>query len=588
MVNYYQGKGMHETVKRLGVLASLMLFSIAHAYNPPIGIPAPSFGIDEQAPSWPAGWPSSPVNNYYYIDNTHTSATDVNNPNGYPDKPRMSFPAGPFAAGTYIEMSGGPYTSLLFPKFNCTVSAPCWLRGSDINNKTIFQGAVGAPSGISIQDSSYLIIENLDMNGGYGGFGVGGNNTHHISIRNSSVRNKPFPGNNTSSLPIVPKNGGTVRDIVVYNMTFTALGNWQATVDEDYHAVLPSLWGRDSTASIYNIWFLDSTCINISGNCIQVNAGNWNNSYQYLHHIYIGRITAHDNRQSGLGFKQCRDVVASENVIYNQRRAGAQPGSAIVMQYGQDNIWLIHNTLSSSNYGIRQSDTPPSASNFSSYFVGNTIHDIHPQDLSTYIPTDKWRLGQGISFWQGNQKRYVVDNTIYDVHGGILANFSGPITMSGNLISDIDAADAFISIYLPAQNSVANIDYSLMYDSENDFRIIWNGNPYTSMASFQSTSGGQCSNCVVGDPSFIDAANNDYRLGNNSAGKSMNNDTLDVYSTFFNLYGIDIRRDPAGKARPVSGGSVGVYEAIGSAGGGTQPPVLAPLTAPVLNTPQVN
>lgn len=573
---------MFNKATLLTVLATFVLISTAHAYNPPIGIPAPSFGIDEQAPAWPAQWPGAQATNFYYVDNTHPQATDSNNPNGYPDKPRATYPAGPFPGGTYIEINGGPYTTILSPTFNCTAAAPCWLRGGDINAKTVLQGA-----GIGFSDSSYVIVENFDLNGGSGGgFWFRGMNTHHIAVRNSSIQNKPWPGNSTTAISLVPNTGGTINDIVIYNMFFSKLGNWQSVPDQDYHGVGPSLWGRDSTTFEYNIWFLESTCVNISGNCIQVNGSNWPNSYRNLHHIYIGRMTAHDNRQSGLGFKQSRDVIASENLIYNQRSSGAQPGSGVVLQYGQDNIWLIHNTIHSSNFGIRQSDTPPSAANFKSYFIGNTIYNIHPQDMSTYNPTNSWRPGQAISFWHGNSIRHVVDNTIYNVQGGIMAIYNGGLKLSGNIISDIDPQDTFVSVDHPAKNGVASINDNLFYDSTGDFKINWNWTPYSSLASFQNATG-QCSNCTVGDPRFMDANNQDFRLGSDSAGKSMKGNALDVYSTFQTLYGIDIRRDPTGKARPISGGSVGAYEAAGSPGSGSPPPP-APLVAPLLNTPQVN
>ncbi len=556
---------MFKYVRLFTLFASLVLVSIAHAYNPPIGIPAPSFGIDEQAPAWPAEWPSAQSANHYYIDNSHPQATDSNNPNGYPDKPRLTIPAANFSAGSYVEMNGGPYTNTIGPQFNCTQAAPCWLRGGSSTNKTVLNGG-----NLRIRDSSYLIIENFDLNGGTGGIGVSGNNTHHISIRNSSVQNKPWPGGATTAISLVPDTGGKVHDIVIYNMYFAELGDWQAQTDTDYHGVGPSLWGRDSTTEEYNIWFLDSTCYHISGNCIQVNGANWPNSYQYLHHIYIGRMTSHSNRQSGLGFKQCRDVVASENLIYDQRSFGAQPGSAVVIQYGQENLWLIHNTIHSSNFGIRQSDTPPAAANFNTYFVGNTIHNIHPQNLANYNPNDAWRPGQAISFWHGNTVRHVVDNTIYDVHGGITGIYDGGMELSGNLISEIDSQDKFLWIDHPAKNGNAKINDNLFFDSDGDFHIKWNWTDYFSLSDFQNGTG-QCSNCTIADPRFIDATNQDFRLGNDSAGKSMRTNVDDVYTTFFNLYGIDIRRDPAGTARPVTGGAVGAYESIDQGGGGSTP-----------------
>ncbi len=40
---------------------------ITTGYQPPIGIPAPSFGIEEVAPQQPAAWPSAEVAGYYIL-----------------------------------------------------------------------------------------------------------------------------------------------------------------------------------------------------------------------------------------------------------------------------------------------------------------------------------------------------------------------------------------------------------------------------------------------------------------------------------------------------------------------------------------
>ena len=575
------------------ILASFMLVTTAHAYNPPIGIPAPSFGIDEQAPAWPTEWPGAMAPGHFYVDNTHAQATDSNNPNGYPDKPRRSFPAGTFPAGTYIEINGGPYTisNSLTLNFNCSATAPCWFRGGSATAQTVFTGA-----GMSIQNSTYLIIENFDLNGGSGGMGVTGSNTHHISIRNSTIQNKPYPGNNTSAIPMVPSNGGSVHDIVVYNMNFAELGDWQATQDQDYHGVLPSLWGRDSTASTYNIWFLDSTCFHISGNCIQVNAGNWTDSYKYLHHIYIGRNKGSNSRQAAFWSKQASDVIMSENEAFGGRAHGSQPGDGMGYQYRPNNLWMIYNHIYDNNYGIRQSDSSWSSPNNTSYIVGNVIHDIHPQQGAPYNSNDQWRVGTAITFWKGQMNRYVVDNTIYDVHNGITSIETGPIQMSGNLISNIEPNGTFLDVSHAAKNGVASFDYSLFYDPQGDFSINWNWTNYSSLSSFLAASG-QCSNCITGDPLFVkptigEQAQNehDFRPGNNSPATGANNNlnnnnTPDVYAIFQKLYGLDIRRDRAGKTRPMSGRSIGAYEGTGVA---PQPVPPAPLVAPLVNTPVIN
>jgi len=580
------------------VLAYLALFSAAHAYSPPIGIPSPAFGIDEQAPVWPAQWPGAQVNNYYYIDNSHSQATDINNPNGYPDKPRLTIPVVTYMAGSYIEMRGGPYTGNTNLTFQCTQQASCWLRGPSSTDMPVITGGIG------ISDSQYVILENLDFNGGNrGAVGVASSGSY-IAFRNSFIRNRTHTAlPTTSALGITPGLGKTISNVVVYNNTFTDLGNWTRTDDLDFVGVQPNTWNRDSSTLLQNVWILENTFARVSSAGIVVNAGNWAGSHNALHHIYIGKNTGYDNREALVFVKQSSDVIISENTVYHQKQIGLQPGDGIATQYGPNRLWIIYNHIFDANYGIRQSDTstPDDGDVHDFYIVGNLIHNIHPDNLTNYDPTNAWAPGQGISLWHGNLSRFIVDNTIYDVEGGIASVYNGPIHMSGNIISDINPNSYAINVEFAARAGVASMDYSLFDEPNNNYRIRWNWQTYSTLASFKSGTG-QCANCIEGSANFINASpgytdlNNpfDLTIGSNSAAIGNNNtlnnnanNTPDVYAIFQSLYGLDIQRDMNGVARPMSGRSIGAYEVSGSSGV-TPPPVLAPLVAPVLSQPQVN
>lgn len=116
--------------------------------------------IDSVAPSIEIkcpNWPSRETTNCYFIDNTHPQATDINNPYGYPNKPRVTIPAGNYLAGAYVEIHGGPYTSTAIRTMNGTAENPIWFRGSSSQTKPIFKAKQ------SFGDSSYLFIENLEF-----------------------------------------------------------------------------------------------------------------------------------------------------------------------------------------------------------------------------------------------------------------------------------------------------------------------------------------------------------------------------------------------------------------------------------------
>src|SRR5471032_1854660 len=73
-------------------------------WTPPIGIPAPSFGVNDVAPASPSPWTTA-VPGFYYVNATGTGATDSNNPYGTPAKPRVTIPT-VLPAGAVVELHG--------------------------------------------------------------------------------------------------------------------------------------------------------------------------------------------------------------------------------------------------------------------------------------------------------------------------------------------------------------------------------------------------------------------------------------------------------------------------------------------------
>jgi hypothetical protein len=277
-----------------------------------------------------------------------------------------------------------------------------------------------------------------------------------------------------------------------------------------------------------------------------------------FHHIYVGRNVAHDGRQASFWSKTARDVIFSQNEAYGNHRHGSQPGGGMGYQYGPDYLWFIFNEIHGNNYGIRQSDTSSDDSP-RSFFIGNLIYDIHPDDASSYDASNGWRPGVAISLWHGNQNRTIVNNTIYDVHGGYNSIYGGIADVSNNIISSIHDADAFVSSSHSARDGNESVDHLLLYDPENAFRIHWNWSNYDSLAEFQASIG-QCSSCTVADPRFVDAANLDFRLAAASPALDAGVEHP-AYQTFQDRYGIDIRVDFNGVARPRgSGWDLGAFE----------------------------
>lgn len=538
------------------------------SYQPPIGIPAPSFGIDESAPPQPDAWPGAQVAGYYYIDNTHPNATDSDNQYGYPNKPRETIPEITYGAGSYVEIHGGDYADEdMRLDFLCTSAAPCWMRGTAAAMPKI-SGQI-----ISYNNLSYVIFEYLDFDGG----GIGSLSMEgaadHVAFRHSFVRNKPWI-NNSAGIGFVPGEGKQIHDILIYNNRFHDLGDWQTTEDQDFHGIVPSLWGRDrnSGSEVYNIWILENSCYHLSGDCVQVNAGFGEGAGELLHHIYIGKNVSYENRQAGFWSKQARDVIISQNVAYGGHGGSGGPGDGIGYQYNPDNLWILYNDLYDNNFGIRQGSTDGDGSE-KVYIIGNVIHD----NVENLDPCGHWSSPSGwaISLWYGGT-RYIVNNTIYNTRGGIeLINGgdSAPTFILNNIIADLNGMDyenddpacgshtvAPDKVEHFSTNNVTSVtlDQNLFVQRDNHPVKI---SGYRTLADYQ-TMEQACTHCLERDPRFVDPANGNFNLHTDSPAIDRGI-AVDVYQQFQDRYGLDIRVDYESHVRPQGEGwDIGAFEVV--------------------------
>lgn len=509
----------------LAVVASFFMGSArleAQSWVPPIGIPRPEFGVSENAPA--------------------ATQTIVDSLPG-------SLALNP---GDVVEIAPGSYSSALTISGRCTAAKPCFVRGASATRRPLITGL------IKVTNASYVVLENLQLEGTVCTAVAIVGASDHISFRRSLLQNLPHPGGSgCTAVHILPDRGQRISDIVVLGNKFHNLGMNKETwnkVDQDFHGVTPSLWGRDATSELQRVWVVDNECSDTSGNCVQVNAGNWQGSHQYLHHVYIGRNVAHDNRQAAFGSKQARDVIISQNTIYRARPYAAAAGDGIAFQYGPDNLWVIFNRIYDTSFGIRQSDTGAGVEAHRAYILGNVISDSYQDPKAA--PHWGSPPGWGISLWQGNMSRFVIDNTIYNVHGGIEAIMSGPIEMSGNIVADIlpptgtFSRGSHVAVEHPARNGVARIENMLVYQPDSPVRLHWGGfaGPMSGLARFQTVTG-ECRTCLEANPLFENAGNGAPRLSVASPARNRNI-KHPAYETFKRLYGIDISRGIDGAVRP--------------------------------------
>ena len=538
-----------------GLVVLFAMTSVAQAYDPPIGIPEPPFGIDEDVSMYDSAtydfgsggvsYPDEGDGPYtHYVDNTDPNATDTSNPYGTPSVPRKTPTGGTsggtitLAAGSVMEIHGGPYANTGYPKVIAqgTASKPVIFRGADPDNPVEFTG-VGTNDQIFEIEGSYIILENIKFTDGALVRIVA--NSDHVSIRNCEVDNTGFSFGGRGAAVVV---GAYSEYCVIYNNNIHHNTKMDGEEIQDLH-------GTTTGTGSSNIWFLENHIHHNSGDAFQ--------ALHYAsvapHHIYLGRNVMHDDRENGIDLKTIDDVVISENVLYNYTSSGSSAGDAVVFgsngyseQYGPLRVSFLFNEIYNAESGLRVEGVEDC------WIVGNTFYDIDGNGITLDIDGDSDNVN-------------IVHNTIADVGGDGIHHHWQPGATNINILSNIisDVADAHIEIGASLISDVT-VEYNLLYQNGSDVYADWGvSNYYTQSASTLNAISGWANN-VVDDPDFVDAASFDFHLDTSSSATDAGTAT-DAYDDFYTIYTIDIEFDNDGTARPLGNDwDIGAFEDDGT------------------------
>ena len=521
-------------VVMLGALLGPEAPAMAQGWQPPIGIPAPGFGITNTAPPLPTPWTGN-VPGFYYVQ-----SGGGNSGNGYPGSPRATIPSS-LPAGSVVVVSGTYTTDHgdVPIAANGTAANPVYIRGfSETQRPTIRRS-------LNIR-GQYWVIEYIDLRPQPSLWGaILVENTHHGVVRHSDIAGD---GQTTAGGIYV----GASTDIVIWNNAVHDGGDVNATYDQDKHCIVIS------TGS--SIWVIDNELTRCSGDGIQLNAGANNNAA--LHHVYVGRNNAHHNKQAGFWTKQAQDVIFSENVSHSHRSSDSSSGQCMGGQYSPGYVWFIANHIFDCESGIRlESDDRGNGTD--TFYIGNLIHDITSSSDGTNPH------GPGAIVLRGGVNRWVVNNTIWSYQAGVMSPSGvGFVHMENNVLggrTSSQGRDIYLELPVVANNSTMR--NNLLGPGS---RIQWSDAVYSSLSAFRAGTGkGQDS--VTADPLFINVQDRDFRLQPGSPGIDRGI-ASPVYGIFMSRYGIDISRDLVGTARPQGLGiELGAFEV--SSGGQGPPPV---------------
>jgi hypothetical protein len=533
-------------VMRFGLLALATIVQVAlfaapvHAqWQPPIGIPQPAFGIVQLAPAAPSPWTTA-VTGFYYVDATKAASTDTSNPYGTPAKPRKTIPNS-LPAGSVVELHGAYTRAHTSPNgivSNGTFANPVFIRGASAATAPLIQ-SVWELSG------SYMILENLEfgpLNATQTGRLFMLAPLHHAALRHSNLHGTLDGG----GLGVASWSAALTQHIVILDNSIHDNGNLQASDDQDVHGITVS-------ARVSNLWVVDNRLYRNSGDGIQINAGSIA-SQATTHHIYVGRNTAYNNKQTGFWAKQAVDVIFSQNICYGHRPSNSSMGQCMGYQYATERAWFLYNDISDSEFGIAVSSDNDQGAGVDSAFIGNVIHNIHHSETS-YNSGTAWSSA-GIML-AGGTYASIVNNTIYDADAGInVPVVLGSLDVSSNIIGNITVAAAnHLFIENPALVPHTSFHHNLL-----------SGNPRmrTGGAQHALTAPELAAlSSLSASPAFVDATMGNFRLQPTSPAIDRG-ETHPLYAAFLQRYGLNIALDADRTVRP-SGGvmDLGAFEANG-------------------------
>jgi hypothetical protein len=524
-------------------------------WTPPIGIPAPPFGINDNAPAAPNPWTVA-TPGFYYVDQTQAGATDTSNTYGTPAKPRRSIP-NPVPAGAVVEIHGTYDNSHTSPNgvYSLgTAARPAFIRGVSAAAKPLVR------RGWEVS-GSYLVMENLSfspLNASETGYVVILAPADHVALRHSEVTGIPSSG----GLGVVSWDQSSISQyVVIWDNNIHDNGDLNSTYDQDVHGIAVG-------DHVSNLWVVDNKMSGNSGDGIQINGGP---TFQATtHHIYVGRNEAFSNRQSGFWSKQAVDVIFSQNFCHDHWPNGASgtPGSCLGSQYAAENVWFIFNHIHHSEMGIFiASDDSGLGFGTHIYAIGNVIHNIHTWDPADYNPYTGW--AGGAILMSGGINRIVVGNTIWDVDAGInLPPGAGQIEIADNIIGNVTVAGSnHVFIEGSAMAGISSFHHNLLYGTP---RMRWGGSQMFPTAAQLAGS-----NSLSADPRLVNPAGEDFHIQASSPAIDKG-ETNPVYATFQARYGISIQVDGDNKPRPVLAAiDLGAYES------GASSPAVTALTPSV-------
>jgi hypothetical protein len=352
-----------------GVLAGP---SVADAqYVPPIGIPAPPFGINESHTQYKGqtfaagGFVYRDAGNgpYSHFVNRSGGCSD-NNAYGTETAPRCTIPSS-LPAGSVVEVRGTGYGGATW-NANGTASNPVFIRGVGANSKPRFTEDVTV-------NGSYVIVEYLDLSPG----------RIFLSATRSSLRHSEVHDSTKAGALVLPRASYTV---VYANRIHGITGG-------DKHGVNPS-------GGIDHVWILDNIIYECEGDAVQfchACIGGGNGPAE----MYIGRNQMYSvtTGENAIDVKETRGpVIISENEMWGYKDTSHSNGEALRIndEGDQGDFWIIANKFRDTLHAIQPSRNHSTGV----HIIGNVFQNVSGRaigaDADTVVNNTFYNVGSAI------------------------------------------------------------------------------------------------------------------------------------------------------------------------------------------------
>ena len=561
-----QPKGRNTRQIKVTMDGNKSITATFKTWEAPLGVPDPPFGIFETYRMYDTPANRNPALTYFesasggyythYVDfdrgNDSTAGTGGR---GTEALPRLTFPdTNTILAGSVIEVHGTVSNS----DGNWEARA-----GAGTEQHPIFIRGVGYPrlynhnfrmAGATV--ASYTVLEGFEFE--HSTLGTHSDRAaHHIAIRDCVVHDYPPPA---GSVGIASGNGGNQEYLLVYGCHIYNMGDCHYPSENDFHATCTSTSAGGYPA---HVWVMDNHMHHNGGDSFQLNSQPGN----LAHHIYVGRNVMHHEGENGVDLKEGEDVIISENLVYEMCNEHGSDEIVINEDAPQTRYWIIFNEVygGDASGGIR--------CNGDAYIIGNVVYNC--KGSNTY----------GIGGGGTGVTIQAFHNTIYNCDRGLALGGGADgsetyLYAYNNLIADISMRGLYAYIERSYTASISQFDNNLIYEPSGAGGDViswgWNTSSHTeTLSQFQARTG-KGEGCVEANPGFVDASHHDFHLQPTSPAidtATSGGVVQQVFDTFVQLYGLDIRQDMEGRTRPQGlAWDIGAYEYTSGSSSDTTPP----------------